>query len=441
MTRKLPIALTLLALAAPTGAVAYQINEKVSSDGRVVTYYNAAPEHDWAVERGVRAWNRSGADVEFTEAPRDEAELILVAETQGLKGHARSTHRGDGVQRPGDARISLPVASGDAREQRFSIALIAAHELGHVLGLDHEDSGCATMNATITAAAPIRCDQPPAKQWRCGLLEEDDIRGAVELYGGRVDPPRPRYCPKVRPKPKPKPPPPLAPEPLTPAESVALTPADAIEVTSDPGSSTRVLVRWRNGESERIRSVVVARSRASCPSEPGDLERKTVNAVPGQEGTVTFPLELESVCYAVWSRDRKGTLSRRPATAWLDGPASPDPPRGFEATLARSHPLGDNAVSLHWQNTTVSTLSEVVIARAKGRCPTRPPRRPRSWDAPAAAPDAFQRHRDLRFYPGADAEGHCYAVWSRDRFGRLSRPATAWPKVAAPEEEVIVLAG
>jgi hypothetical protein len=435
MPRKLSIVLTLLALAAPTGAAAYSINESVSADGRVITYYNAAPEHDWAVEQGVRAWNESGADVEYAAASREEAELIIEAKTQGLNGHARTTHRGDGVQRPGDAQISLPIASeGSAREQRFSIALIAAHELGHVLGLNHEDGGCATMNSTINASGPVRCDQPPANQWRCGLLEEDDIQGAVALYGGRPDPPRRAYCPKVPPKPKaPPPPPPAPPDPLTPAGGV--------EVTSEPGRSSRVRVRWLNGDSDRIRSVVVARARGRCPSKPGDLDAKTLDAEPGQEGTVSFPLELESACYAVWSRDRKGTLSRRPATAWLDGPTSPAPPINFVATAARSPALGTTGISLRWHNAELPTLRRVVIARAKGRCPTQPPRRPLPWDSPPARGDAFQEHHDLGFYPAVDARRYCYAIWSRDRFGRLSRPATAWPGDAGAQDEVIVLAG
>ena len=205
MPRKLSIVLTLLALATPTGAAAYSINESVSADGRVITYYNAAPEHDWAVEQGVRAWNESGADVEYAAASREEAELIIEAKTQGLNGHARTTHRGDGVQRAGDAQISLPIASseGSAREQRFSIALIAAHELGHVVGLNHEDGGCATMNATINASAPVRCEQPPANQWRCGLLEEDDIQGAVALYGGQRSHPAVPTAPRCRRSPRP----------------------------------------------------------------------------------------------------------------------------------------------------------------------------------------------------------------------------------------------
>lgn len=432
MSTKLSLILTLLALLAPAGSAAYSIQQGTSDEqGRIVTYYNTVSEHDWAVKRAVRAWNRSGAQVEFVPAPKDEAELVVEGGSQGLSGHASSTRRSSGPQ-PGDAKITIPSPTGE-RDQRFSVALIAAHELGHVLGLNHEDSGCATMNSIITAAAPKQCEQPPAGQWRCGLLEEDDIQGAVALYGGTPRPPR-EFCPKVPPKPKPPPPPP-------PQSPDRLSSAGAVEVFSDPGNSSRVTVMWLNDASERVRQAVVARAPGRCPKKPDGLERRTVPADPGGGGRATFPLDLVPSCYAVWSRDRSGRLSREPATAFYEPPATPRPPTNLVASLALSHPLGDTGVSLRWHNAEAQTVRSVVIARSKGRCPSRPPRQPRPWEAPAAQPDAFQEHHDLGFYPGPDAARYCYAVWSRDRFGRLSRPATAWPRRAERDEELIVLAG
>lgn len=439
MSAKLSLFLTLIVLLAPAGAAAYSINEGLSrGEGRVVTYYNTVPEHDWAVKRAVRAWNRSGAQVEFVPDSRGDAELVIEGGALGLSGHASTITRSSGPQ-AGDAKVTIPSPSGE-RGQRFSVALIAAHELGHVVGLNHEDSGCATMNSTITAAAPARCRQPPAGRWRCGLLEEDDIQGAVKLHGGTPRPPRRTYCPKVPPKPRPPPPPP--PEPLEPPDPRdPLSSGGAVEVLSDPGSSRRVTVRWLNGASERVREAVVARAPGRCPAKPGGLERRTVPADPGGEGRATFPLDLVPSCYAVWSRDRSGRLSREAATAFYEPPAAPQPPTNLVASLALSHPLGDTGVSLRWHNAEAETVRSVLIARAKGRCPGRPPRRPRPWDSPAAQPDTFQEHYDLGFYPGPDTERYCYAVWSRDRFGRLSRPATAWPRPADQDDELIILAG
>ena len=418
----------ILAFLLPAAAAGYTINGGREQDGRVITYYNAVPENEWAVKQAVRAWNESGARVEFSPALRGEAELVIEGGAQGLEGHATTVDRG-GEPQPGDSKVTVPVAG--SRDQRFTVALITAHELGHVLGLGHEDSGCATMNSTITASAPVRCSQPPAGKWRCGLLEEDDVRGVVSLYGGRPEPSGRSFCPKVPPKPKPPPPPP--PEPLSPA--------GAVEVTSRPERSSRVSVRWRNGDSDRVHSAVVARARDRCPEKPADSESKTVAAEPGSEGRATFRLELASACYAVWSRDRSGDLSKRPATAWLEPPPPPEPPTNFAATPALSHPLGDTGASLRWHNAEVGTLRSVLIARSEGRCPGRPPGKPRPWEAPPAQADAFQEHYDLGFYPVADAQRYCYAVWSRDRFGRLSRPATAWTGAAKPQDEVIVLAG
>ena len=434
MLRKTSLLLTVLVLIVPAGAGAYQLDGERSEAGREITYFNTVGEHDWAVERAVRAWNASGAQVEFVPASRGEAEVVISGGVPGFDGRTETTFH-DGGPRPGDARVSLPSPSvARGRDGRFKVALIAAHELGHVLRLDHDDTGCALMNSTIVNDAPARCSQPPAGKWRCGLVEEDDVRGAVALYGGERRPSRRRFCPRVPPKPRPEPPrPPGGPD--------ALSSAGALEVFPSPTRPGRVVVRWLNADGERIRSSVVARSRGSCPRKPSDGESRTVPAEPGAPGETTFALELARSCYAVWSRDRSGRLSRRPVIAWLDGPSAPEPPASLVARPTLSHALGDTGVSLEWRNAGSGSLREVIIARAEGRCPTRSPRRSRSWNSPPALPGSFQEHVDLGFYPAGGVERFCYAAWSRDRFGRLSRPVTAWPRRQVEEEGAIILAG
>jgi hypothetical protein len=151
--------------------------------GGTIRYYNAAADQAWPVARAVWVWNNSGARIRFVPSSRADAQLVIDHfPHRRCVDHAKATL---GFSR--QARVWLPrIDESSGLCNSYSSAHAVAHELGHVLGLTHEERGCAVMNPTGTWRGAKLC--PPAEQWewRCGLLEEDDVRGVVAIYGGRV---------------------------------------------------------------------------------------------------------------------------------------------------------------------------------------------------------------------------------------------------------------
>jgi hypothetical protein len=157
-----------------------------------IRYHNTVPEQAWALAAAVRAWNESGADVRFVEASAGDAHLVVERiDAVGCRRAEASLGR---VPRP---RVWIyGIDPGRRGCDRYSAAQALAHELGHVLGLEHDEGGCATMNERGSLRGPEHCFPTPRGTWRCRLLEVGDIRRAVELYGGEVRVPRgPRACP------------------------------------------------------------------------------------------------------------------------------------------------------------------------------------------------------------------------------------------------------
>lgn len=382
-----------------------------------ITYYNAAPQHDWAVARAIRAWESSGAQIEFRPAPRREAALVFRymrgesflggLTTQLNRSELPADHR---APEPGDTAIDLPrLSPSQARGDRFVVALIVAHELGHVLGLGHDDVGCATMNSSIAEDAPAGCGHPPPGQWRCRLVERDDARGAVEVYGGHArQARRPPFCPT-----EPPPPP----------------PAD-LTLRARPRTG-EVRLRWRNRSG--VTKVVTARG-SSCPPRSGVRHRRPVSSAGRPTGEVTYPLELERTCYAAWSRDGFGRLSRRPATATFRPPPPPAAPTDALVTRSVNASGGALGATLRWRNP--ADAADVVVARATDDCATRSHDAHAGGDLLPAVRGRAQSYSDLRFSPGAP-ERYCYTLWSMDRFGRLSNPVALRGNRSAPGEVVL----
>ena len=154
-----------------------------------ITYYNEVPAYSWAVDTAAYAWNTSGARVQFVKSSRRDANVLIGIRWFKNAGDAN-------VQRVNGRFVSAQVGIRSGQD-RYTMTLVIAHELGHVLGLDHEDRVCATMNSYLVNGSPKQCRPAPQGMWTCRLLRRDDVLGAVSLYGGAIRQLRAsEFCPK-----------------------------------------------------------------------------------------------------------------------------------------------------------------------------------------------------------------------------------------------------
>jgi hypothetical protein len=190
MKLRLALALVamLVAVGVPSSAGAFRL-EGGRWPTRTITYYNEIPAYAWAVDSAAYAWNTSGARVQFLKSSQRNAKVLIGIRWFKVAGDAK-------VQRTNGRFVGAKVGIQSGQD-RYTMALVVAHELGHVLGLDHEDRVCATMNTYLVDNHPEHCDAAPAGQWICRLLRTDDVHGAVRLYGGTARPIRgPEFCNK-----------------------------------------------------------------------------------------------------------------------------------------------------------------------------------------------------------------------------------------------------
>ena len=160
-------------LAAP--AQAYRIDEVVPQPK--LLYYVGLPDWKKPMKRVVRALNRAKVGVRLVHAEIPQQATIQFGRLEkrcGFPGVNATTQTIEG----GYAAIYLPRG---CRPKQASI--IGAHELGHALGLRHEDRRCALMNSTGTGpqSIPTRC-LGQRHSWLTKPFRKDDLAGLRKLF-------------------------------------------------------------------------------------------------------------------------------------------------------------------------------------------------------------------------------------------------------------------
>jgi hypothetical protein len=129
-----------------------------------------------AVRDAARAWNGAGARIRLVgAASRADADVVIRYGAVRDQGEASVGYG------PGGSSVSLARGLG-----RVVATTIAAHELGHVLGLGHESRRCSVMAPVVDAGPSSRCGIAACRElWRC-LVKPDDVSGLRALYGRRA---------------------------------------------------------------------------------------------------------------------------------------------------------------------------------------------------------------------------------------------------------------
>ena len=156
-----------------------------------------------AVKLAIRAWNRSGIDIRFVKVASARKARLLIRNSKRVPGGCGTGLATLGYPGPGRKGFVNILHGTDADGQGCAVpgqTLVLAHELGHVIGLEHNMSGCSLMNTSHTnGVAPTLCldgtaDAAKPGRWRCRLMEKVDLTRAKRLYGGKVKVQETEYC-------------------------------------------------------------------------------------------------------------------------------------------------------------------------------------------------------------------------------------------------------
>jgi hypothetical protein len=140
---------------------------------RQVTYTTQTPAYAASVDRAARIINSKRIGVTIRRVASNP-DITFVYRGKACDGRAQLGYQ------PRRADKTVWLGAGCSTKV---ITLTAVHELGHVLGLDHENSRCARMNPVYDkTGTPNRCAHRSVAYWLRHPLMSDDMRGLRALY-------------------------------------------------------------------------------------------------------------------------------------------------------------------------------------------------------------------------------------------------------------------
>lgn len=339
MSRIRVVLALLLALVLTAGlAASAQAAPRKWPQGRI-TYVDQTRDPE-AVKLATRAWNRSGIDIRFVKVASARKARLVIRNSKRVPGGCGTGLATLGYPGPGRKGFVNILHGTDADGQPCALpgqTLVLAHELGHVVGLEHNMSGCSLMNTSHTnGVAPTLCldgtpDAAKPGRWRCRLMERVDLTRAKRLYGGTVKVQETEYCDAID---------------RIPATGPVMASNDgglSFTLTATRAAEPAVpawLGTWAYGEP----GFEVHATPGACTAVPGDDSTQVgvglwgATPVGGTMSEFLQPLPAGPVCLSVWQFDQGYNFALAPSTVLVTGTGvraagrTPDlPPRSSRA--------------------------------------------------------------------------------------------------------------